>query len=173
MRRRKPEPTLLRTEEIFNLAHHIYIYAWYSSSEVVLWSHSKLCTTEKWIAAQLFVISVRGFTHVSPGSPSQCHSQLCYPPTPHESNKMGGVRIGDKTRIFAFCMQNNCLVYPIAAQAAIWPYNLLPSVSIRGPYMCIEMRLGTQNTDKLKWSNLFLLLPATTQELTRSNVTLV
>ena len=55
MRRRKAERTLLLTQGIFNLLHHIGMVC---MRGIGLWWCSKLYTSGKWIAAQLNVIVV-------------------------------------------------------------------------------------------------------------------
>ena len=46
-----------------------------------IWWHCKIYTAGKWIAAQLNVMAVTWFVHLSPGSPTQCLNQVSYLPT--------------------------------------------------------------------------------------------
>ena len=69
MRRRKPELTLLPTQGIFNLAHHIGM-VW----EELASEKTKLYTAGKWSAAQLNVMAATGFRPLSSG-----HQQSAFP----------------------------------------------------------------------------------------------
>ena len=71
--RRKPEPTLLLTQRIFNLLHHIGMVC-----EELAFDDTKLYIAEKGIAAQLNVMAVTEFVPLSPGSTTQCLNQLSY-----------------------------------------------------------------------------------------------
>ena len=54
---RKPEPTLLLNQGIFNLPHHISMITWELNSD---W-HCTSYTVGTWIAAQINVMAVTGF----------------------------------------------------------------------------------------------------------------
>ena len=65
--RRKSKPTLLLTQGIFKLPHHL---------GMVL--EQLAYTSGKWIAAQVNVMAVTGFVPLSPDSPTPCLNQLSY-----------------------------------------------------------------------------------------------
>ena len=74
--RRKPEPTLLLSQGIFNFPHHIYMVA----DELVI--DDAVDDSVEWIAAQVNVMALSGFISLSAGSPIQCLNQLNYLLTP-------------------------------------------------------------------------------------------
>ena len=66
LRRRKPEPTILSMQGIFNLPHHMI---W---EEVAFDDAVSYTQQGKWLVAQLNVMAMTGFVPLSPGSPTQC-----------------------------------------------------------------------------------------------------
>ena len=63
---RKVDPALLPIMGIFNLPHHLGMI-W----EEVVFDDALIYTGGKWIAAQLNVMAVTGFVHLSPGFPTE------------------------------------------------------------------------------------------------------
>ena len=83
IRRRKSEPTLLLTQEIFNLQCHICI-VW---EELAFDDTASYYAVGKWIAVQLNVRAVMGFPRVTN------HNQLSYLPTPPRTDRKVPVQL--------------------------------------------------------------------------------
>ena len=85
MRRRKPEPTLLLTQWIFNLPHWPLLkcrrgqfLSCILGEELAIDDALTYAQRENGLAAQL---NVMGFVSLSPGSPTPYHNELSYLPT--------------------------------------------------------------------------------------------
>ena len=73
---RKPEPTFLRTQGIFNPPpphHKDKIWKEVAFDDAV---SNRVYTAGKWIAAQLNSMAMMEFEPLSTGSPTQCFNQL-------------------------------------------------------------------------------------------------